>query len=94
MISAKLLIEFNKPQKQDNTAVRKAYSALLKPVSDLDNFVITTRDKKQMINGKDLLLSKICEIDTSDSGMLNEVNISQEMTKFILEIENEKKATD
>lgn len=47
-----------------------------------------------MINGKDLLLSKICEIDTSDSGMLNEVNISQEMTKFILEIENEKKATD
>lgn len=48
LISAKLVIEFNKPKKTDSDAVKKAYAALLKPISDLDHVQIQTRDNKQL----------------------------------------------
>ncbi|MEB6679313.1 hypothetical protein [Acinetobacter lwoffii] len=43
MISAKLIIEFRKPKKDDDEKIKRAFGALLKPVADLENFEFTTR---------------------------------------------------
>lgn len=96
MISARLVIEFKKPKKSDSESLKKAYSALLKPVSDLDNFEFITRDNKKIIKGKQILRIKEVSIETTDSGLLNEAQLSQEMIRFIRDLENEKqhKASD
>ena len=96
MISARLVIEFKKPRKSDSESLKKAYSALLKPVSDLDNFEFVTRDNKKIIKGKKILRVKEVSIETTDSGLLNEAQLSQEMIRFIRDLENEKqhKASD
>lgn len=70
MISARLVIEFKKPKKSDSESLKKAYSALLKPVSDLDNFEFVTRDNKKIIKGKQILRIKEVSIETTDSGLL------------------------
>lgn len=94
MISAKLVIEFKKPKKDDDEQMRKAFGALLKPVSDLDNFEFMTRNNKKIIKGKKILRVKDVTIETTDSKLLNEAQLSQEMNKLIRELENERqKAT-
>ncbi|RPE30817.1 hypothetical protein EC846_1518 [Acinetobacter sp. BIGb0102] len=91
MISAKLVIEFKKPKKDDDEQIKKAFGALLKPVSDLDNFEFMTRNNKRIIKGKKLLRVKEVTIETTDTNLFNEAQLSQEMSRFIRELENERK---
>nr|EHZ6848995.1 hypothetical protein [Acinetobacter baumannii]EKV2809804.1 hypothetical protein [Acinetobacter baumannii] len=91
MISAKLVIEFKKPKKDDDEQIKRAFGALLKPVSDLDNFEFMTRGNKRIIKGKKILRVKEVTIETTDSNLLNEAQLSQEMNRFIRELENERK---
>ena len=91
MISAKLVIEFKKPKKDDDEQIKRAFGALLKPVSDLDNFEFMTRNNKRIIKGKKLLRVKDVTIETTDSNLLNEAQLSQEMSRLIRELENERK---
>lgn len=93
MISAKLVIEFRKPKKDDSDEVKKAFSALLKPISDLDNFEFQTRNKRKLVKGKDVLRIKEVSIDTTESQQLSEQHLAQEMANFILELANERKAS-
>ncbi|MEN8266459.1 hypothetical protein [Acinetobacter baumannii] len=93
MISAKLVIEFRKPKKDDSDEVKKAFSALLKPISDLDNFEFQTRNKRKLVKGKDVLRIKEVIIDTTESQQLSEQHLAQEMATFILELANERKAS-
>lgn len=90
MISAKLVIEFKKPKKDDDEQIKRAFGALLKPVSDLDNFEFMTRNNKKIIKGKKLLRVKEVTIETTDSNLLNEAQLSQEMSRFIRELEYER----
>lgn len=91
MISAKLIVEFNKPSKDDSSSMQSVYGALLKPIADLENFTIVTRDNKSIVSGKDMLKTKLITVDTSEDGEnVNEENLFQEMFKFILELQNEK----
>lgn len=91
IISAKLVLEIDKPDKSNSASIQKFYGACLKPVSDLENILLTTRDNQNIITGKDLLKNKIVQIDMDDQGNLNEKNLSQEMHHFILELEHEEK---
>lgn len=91
IISAKLVLEIDKPDKSNSAIIQKFYGACLKPVSDLENILLTTRDNQNIITGKDLLKNKIVQIDTDDQDNLNEKNLSQEMHQFILELEHEEK---
>lgn len=91
MISAKLVIEFARPKKADSEQLQKAYAALLKPVADLDNFSVRTRNNKIVAKGKDILRSKSVKIDVTEGGRANENTIRQEMARLLLELENEKK---
>lgn len=91
MISAKLVIEFKKPKKDDDEQIRRAFGALLKPVADLDNFEFLTRNNKKIIKGKKILRTKEVTIETTDTNLFNEAQLSQEMNRFIRELENERK---
>ncbi|MBV6272157.1 hypothetical protein KVP09_04380 [Alcaligenaceae bacterium CGII-47] len=92
MISAKLIIEFAKPKKADSEEMQRAYSALLKPVADLDHLSIRTRDNKTITKGTDIQRRKSVKIDLTESGRINEQTVQQQMALFLLELENEKKA--
>ncbi|HCB1743971.1 TPA: hypothetical protein MYQ04_005371, partial [Citrobacter braakii] len=72
MISAELLIKFKKPRKMTDDEYERALGAYLKPVSDLDNVSFKRKDNKTEIKGKDLLLTKAVDIETTQSGKLVE----------------------
>lgn len=91
LISAKLIIEFSKPKKNDSEAVKKAYAALLKPMTDIDHVQLNGRDGKSYKKGSDILRTKTVDIDLTESGNINENTLMQSMAAFILELENEKK---
>lgn len=86
LVSAKLLIQIKKPTKNSPEEVKKAFSAMLKPVSDLDNISFKTRNGKS-VTGSELEKTKQVEIDTTDSGKLNEQTLFQQMEIFIKELE-------
>ncbi|EAO6656795.1 hypothetical protein CR678_23820 [Salmonella enterica] len=90
MISAELLIKFKKPRKMTDDEYKKALGAYLKPVSDLDNISFKRKDNKTEVKGKDLLLTKRVSIETTQSGKLVEHQLLQEMSKFLVELRNDK----
>lgn len=90
MISAELIIKFSKPRKMSEEEYAKALSAYLKPVSDLDNISFKTAAGNTIKKGTDVVMIKPVNIDTTESGKINEQTLLQEMGKFLNEIENEK----
>ncbi|EFJ7512320.1 hypothetical protein HV269_02335 [Citrobacter sp. RHBSTW-00696] len=90
MISAELLIKFKKPRKMTDDEYERALGAYLKPVSDLDNVSFKRKDNKTEIKGKDLLLTKAVDIETTQSGKLVEQQLLQEMSKFLVELSDAK----
>ncbi|HHE0255324.1 TPA: hypothetical protein ACOZ3K_002660 [Yersinia enterocolitica] len=93
MISAELLIKFKKPRKMSEDDYKKILGAYLKPVSDLDNVTFKRKDNKTEVKGKDLLLTKSVNIETTQSGKIVEQQLLQEMSKFLIELGNEKNRT-
>ena len=67
-----------------------SWEELLKPIADLENFEFITRNNKRIVKGKQILRIKEVSIETTESGMLNESQLSQEMARFIRELENER----
>lgn len=90
LISAKLIIQIKKPTKNSPEDVKKAFSAMLKPVSDLDNISFKTRNGTS-VTGNQLQKIKQVEVDTTDTGKLNEQTLFQQMELFIKELENANK---
>ncbi|EHT03229.1 MULTISPECIES: hypothetical protein [Klebsiella/Raoultella group] len=90
MISAELLIKFTKPRKMTDNEYERVLGAYLKPVSDLDNVSFKRKDNKTEIKGKDLLLTKAVDIETTQSGKLVEHQLLQEMSKFLVELSDAK----
>ncbi len=89
LVSAKLIVEINKPKKNDPEEVKKAYAALLKPMADLDHVVVQTRNSRRFKKGSDIVVVKEVEIDQTEEGNLNENSILQSMASFINELKNE-----
>lgn len=89
IVSVKLLVQFRKPKKDDPKELKKLYGAILKPVSNLENFTFNTRNGKKFKKGQNILLTKTVKIEKTNTGFLNEIQLAQEMDKFILELKNE-----
>lgn len=86
IVKAELLVKFKKPKKISEEEYAKALSATLKPVSDLENVKITTKDGAQ-IKGDQLFKIKRVEIELqSDNDQINQQQLGQEIEKFILEL--------
>ncbi|HDR1062539.1 hypothetical protein ACFGYE_02590 [Pasteurella multocida] len=87
LVSAKLLIQIKRPTKNSSEQIKKAFSAMLKPVSDLDNISFKTRNGTS-VTGSELQKTKQVEVDTTDTGKLSEQTLFQQMELFIKELEN------
>lgn len=89
LISVKLLINFRKIKKSDPIELQNALGALLKPVSDLGNYILEDKNRKKIKTGESLPRVKTVSIETTGSGFLNENQLLQEMYTFIRELKNE-----
>lgn len=87
IVSAELVLKFRKPRKNDSDALKKAYSALLKPVADIESYQIKRRNLSPIISGKDILESRSVSVEMLEKNIINEQNLEQEMRKYIFELE-------
>ena len=85
VISAVLTIKLKKPKKMTDEEYQANYGAIMKPISDVDNVSLIDR-KGNKISGTDILRKKIVEIDLTETGMLVEPQLQQEMKKFLDEL--------
>ncbi|CDG98850.1 conserved hypothetical protein [Xenorhabdus bovienii str. puntauvense] len=91
LVSAKLLIKFKKkPKKMTDEDYASILGATLKPIAALDSISFKKANGATMVKGSELLRLKTAEIEVTESGKLVEQQIFQEMSRFIVELENEK----
>ena len=87
LISAKLVIQLKKVTESTPDEIKKALSATLKPMADLDNISFKTRHGTT-VKGSELPKTKSVTVDTTDTGKINEQTLFQQMELFIKELEN------
>jgi len=90
IISAHLTVELDDPKYAEKAEIEKVYSAILKPVSDLDHYAIRTRSGKTLAKGEKLLLTKNVEISIPESKLgddpIEEKTLENAMVQFLNEI--------
>ena len=69
IISAELLLKFNKPKKMKEEEYQNYFGALLKPVSDLENVTFYPK-KGKAIKGDEIEEMREFKIETTDSGKI------------------------
>lgn len=90
IISAHLTIELDDPKYAERAEIEKVYSAILKPVSDLDHYTIHTRSGKTLVKGEKLFLTKNVEIAIPEpkpsDDPIEEKALEKAMAQFLNEI--------
>ena len=86
IISAELLLKFNKPKKMKEEEYQNYFGALLKPVSDLENVTFYPK-KGKPIKGDEIEEMREFKIETTDSGKISEPELKQAMEKYLRELE-------
>lgn len=86
IISAELLLKFNKPKKMKEEEYQNYFGALLKPVSDLENVTFYPK-KGKPIKGDEIEEMQEFKIETTDSGKISEPELKQAMEKYLRELE-------
>lgn len=86
ILSAELLIKFKKPRKMTQEEYEQKLGSLLKPVADAENVTLKTKDNKKFVSGRDILLSKTVQLETTESGHVVEQQLVQSMAKFLDEL--------
>ncbi|MGK7648401.1 hypothetical protein ACSQ7D_00095 [Capnocytophaga sp. G1920] len=86
IISAELLLKFNKPKKMKEEEYQNYFGALLKPVSDLENVTFYPK-KGKVIKGDEIEEMREFKIETTDSGKISEPELKQAMEKYLRELE-------
>ena len=81
-VSAELLIKFASKKPVDS---QKYLGAVLKPIADTDNIEIKT-GSGETIKGSTLQKTKDIEINTTESNMISETELSQAMETFLNEL--------
>lgn len=81
LISAELLIKFAKGKK-NTEEYNKVMGAIMKPIADTGNIMVEKRNGEK-ITGEAILKTKLVEIEVTDSNNLNELQLFQEMEKFL-----------
>ncbi len=92
-ISATLKISVKKPRASEADEVQQTFGALIKPIADLDNVIIHTKDNGKIAKGDQILLKKIVQVEQLEGGLLNEPELRQAMELFLQEIAKCESAT-
>ena len=85
-ISATLKISIRKPRASESDEVQQTFGALIKPIADLDNVIIHTKDNGRIAKGDQIFLKKIVQVEQLDDGLLNEPELRLAMELFLQEI--------
>ncbi len=85
IISAKLFIKFTKPKAMKKEEYEKIMSAYLKPISDTEDVTLITK-KGAKLKGSDVLWTKDVDIEMTESKLMVEEHLFQEMELFLREI--------
>jgi len=88
IISAELQIKFSKPQKMSKEDYEKTMGAIIKPISDLDAVVFTTKEGNKITAG-DFHKMKTIEIELTEDKKINENQLKQEMEIFLKEVQDD-----
>lgn len=91
VISAQLILKFKKPRKMTTEEYECKFSAMLKPISDLEDVSFRTK-KGQKISSENLLLEKPVQIEFTESGFVSENQLNREMQIFLSELKNDEKS--
>lgn len=88
VVSAELLLKFNKPKTMSVEEYQRSLGAYLKPISDTDHISLYPK-KGKPISGKDVIEMRELRIETTDSGKISEKELTQEMEKYLIDLLNE-----
>jgi len=88
IMSAKLILQLKKPKSMSDEEYQRKYSALLRPIADLENISLQDKNGKK-ISSKKLLKEKNMSIEVTESGFLSENQMILEMERFLHEIKND-----
>lgn len=86
IVSAQLLIKFNKPKKMTDDDYQKVLGASLKSIGDLEDVQFKTKDNKKIVSGLDLHKYKEVKIELTSNGSIIEEQLKQEMAHFLNEL--------
>jgi len=86
IVSAELLIKFasNKKRPKDS---QELLAPILKPMADTDDFEVKTKSGER-IKGSTIQRSKDIELETTETDLINENQLFQEMENFLKELSN------
>ena len=82
ILSARLVINFRKPKKMEDEEYKRMLGTVMKPIGDEEGIALKLKNGKK-ISGKDILLSKIVEVELLDNGIINEIALKEEMEAFL-----------
>ena len=82
VISARLLLTFNKPKKMSDEHYQSKFSAMLKPVSNLESIHYVTRNKERITADK-ILETTSRLIEKTQNGFLDEEQLRQAMLIYL-----------
>ena len=82
VISARLLLTFNKPKKMSDEQYQSKFSAMLKPVSNLESIHYVTRNKERITADK-ILETTSRLIEKTQNGFLDEEQLRQAMLIYL-----------
>jgi len=88
IISAELFIKFTKPRKMPDSEYQRVMGAYMKAIDEADDVVFETK-KYGRIKGSEVLLTKEVEIEMTESGMIVEQELFQEMELFLNHLRHE-----
>lgn len=86
IVSAELVLKISK-KKNKAKETEKALSSFLKPISDTDGIELITKNGK--VTAADIFKTKLVSIELTESKHISELQLFQEMEKFLSELSHE-----
>lgn len=89
LVSIELKLKFKQPKEMSDYDYRQKLSANIKSIADLDSVTYKTKTGDRFIKGKDIVETKIVDVEDIGLGRISEPDLSIEMGKYIKELERE-----
>lgn len=89
VISAKFILNFKKISRkmEDDAEISRALSAMFTPLADDSSVKVKLKNGKTMKAGE-MLKSKEIDVDTLESGAINEAAVEDDMEQFLKELKS------
>lgn len=83
-ISASLKVVIS--SSDDYSSLQNTFGAILKPIEDLDNVIVITKDGRKMMKGAELLVMRKIEIEKDNNNLISERRLRYEMERVLSDV--------